>query len=216
MNTKIITRLCVLLVAMCASSVAFGQGRDCSEPLVTFGEVNAGLHAGFTGGIPNSNTLPSGHFLASAGIEQRGFISPDPFPNGPTGWLCEADWGLVSGWAGARLEWFAGESQARRKTLKLVQGLVTDIKIEVDGVQLEVVETAARWAVQPELFDDTAQVLKSWGAFIEPYSLVPGPHTATIKYSVDLDCLPDFGGECDGIPEFVDDPFSYEFEVAAD
>ncbi|MDH3338290.1 MAG: hypothetical protein OER22_16360 [Gammaproteobacteria bacterium] len=174
MNTEIINRLCVLLVAICASSVAFGQDQDCSEPFVTFGEVNAGLQAGFTGGIPNSNTLPSGHFLAAAGIEHRGFISPLPDPNGPTGWLCE-----------------------------------------VDGVQLEVVETAARWAVQPDFFNDTAQVLKAWGAFIELYSLEPGFHTATLKGSIDLNCFPDFGGECDGIPDIIDDTHSFEFEVAA-
>jgi len=110
---------------------------------------------------------------------------------------------------------FQGEPKARLKTRTLVEGLITDIKIEVDGVQLEVVETAARWAVPPDLFNDTAQVLKAWGAFIEPYSLEPGFHTATLKGSIDLNCFPDFGGECDGIPDIIDDTHSFEFEVAA-
>ncbi len=209
MNTKIITRLCVLLVAMCASAVAFGQGRDCSGPAVTFGEVNAGLHAGFTGGTVNEITLPSGFFFNTFIADQRGFIDAES----GRGWKCDSDWGLVSGWAGFRI---GDEGIVTRQELRrLNEAIIASLIIEVDGVQLEVVESNSKWLVQPESFGETAQILKAWGAFLEPRSLNPGVHTAKVTFGIDVHCLPAFGGACDGDPDFLV-PLESQFEVLAD
>ncbi len=90
---KIISRLCILVLVF-ASHASLAQ--DCDNPSVKFGEVMAGLQAGFTGGSVNENTLPSGFFLGVSGVDQRGFIDPES----GSGWKCDSDWGLVSAWVG--------------------------------------------------------------------------------------------------------------------
>ncbi len=206
-------RFCILTVALCLSSSLYAQDRDCSGSPVTFGEVMAGLQAGLTGGIPNEHTLPSGFFIAATGVDQRGFINPQT----GSGWKCDGDWGLVFEWHGARLPAGVpgGYGLSRGETRKLVEAIVTQLTIEIDGVEFEVVRTAAKWVVQPDLFGDVDQILQSIGAFIEPYSLEPGVHTATATFEVDLDCLPDLGGECDGIADLVI-PLTSAFEVISD
>lgn len=209
MNTKTIYRVCVLAAAMYASSVSLAQDRECSEPLVTFGEVNAGLHAGFTGGAANEITLPSGFFLNTSSVDQRGFIDPES----GRGWKCHSDWGLVSGWSGFRIGDLGLVS--RQEIRRMNEAIIASLVIEVDGVQFEVVESSSKWLVQPERIGETTQILKAWGAFIEPYSLNPGFHIAKVTFGIDLDCLPDFGSACDGEPDFYL-PLESQFEVLAD
>ena len=215
---KILTRLSVLLLVFVSYS---SLAQDCEGPRVKFGEVMSGLQAGFTAGtvvINNDNNgdplpLPSGLFLASSGMDTRGFIDPES----GSGWLCSSDWGLVSAWFGAAVR----NSRTRQDARALVSGGVIQIlTIEVDGVALEIIGTNTKAGTLPNNLGEGA--IRSWGAFLRPGSLVPDIHWADIFVGFDADCFPLPGnpgglppGECDGIPDaiFV---LSTSFEVIAD
>jgi len=207
---KIALRICVLIFTLGASQASLAQDFDCSEPLVTFGEVMAGLQAGFTGGSVNETTLPSGLYLGASGVDQRGFIDPES----GSGWKCHGDWGLVSAWLGISLGGVAGTVTTWQEARELAENLFR-VTIEVDGVQHEPVQAAVRIGTLPPP-DDAKAAIKSWGAFSEPYSLAVGLHTATIIFEIDFDCLPPIlggAGICDGIFDFVFFEESTDFEV---
>lgn len=193
---------------------------DCSTPLVSLGEVEAGRQAGFTGGsVLNENTLPSGFFLAVSGVETRGFIDPES----GSGYKCDADWGLVSGWLGIQIENSSGTTiRTQREALEAARTLFPVVTFFVDGVErVRVFETQPRIGSLPTL-DRRLGAMKSWSTFLHPFSLALGIHTATVVLGRDQDCLPLPGnsqglppGVCDGIPD-RDFVFSSSFEVVAD
>ena len=210
-------RLCVLLFAVAAFASQSWASEECDEPRVKFGEVMAGLQAGFTGGTVNDNTLPSGFFMGVSGVDQRGFIDAET----GSGWKCDDDWGLISGWLGARIGplWWGG-NRTRREALQVAETRIPVVRIEIDGEALEVVATNAKLGILPlqPPFNGGPAAMKSWGAFLEPNSLEPGLHTAVLIYGEDINCKPfppASGGLCDGIPDMWW-PYTVIFEVIVD
>lgn len=181
--------------------------QDCSKPMVSFGEVMAGLQAGFTGGTVSDGTLPSGFYLGVSGIGQRGFIDPES----GSGWKCDSDWGLVSAWLGIGF----GEHRSRRVAREGAGTLFPVVRIVVDGGEPDVVETNAKLGILPIQFGAGDAAMKSWGAFLEPNSLAPGFHTAEIFFGIDRDCLPFGIGECDGVVDGEIPTGLISFEVFA-
>ncbi len=181
--------------------------QDCSKPMVSFGEVMAGLQAGFTGGTVSDGTLPSGFYLGVSGIGQRGFIDPES----GSGWKCDSDWGLVSAWLGIRF----GEHRSRRAAREGAGTLFPVVRIEVDGGEPEVLETNAKLGILPIQQGGGDAAMKSWGAFLEPNSLAPGFHTVEIFFGIDRDCLPIGIGVCDGVVDGELSTGLISFEVFA-
>jgi len=195
-----------MLVFLFSSSAAFAN--DCDAPGVSFGEVMAGLQAGFTGGAANDNTLPAGLYLGVSGIDQRGFIDPES----QSGWKCDSDWGLVSAWFGLRHDANRSSQEAR----EIVDSLIPVVRIEVDDVEQDVVATKSRLGSLPLLLGGGDAAVKTWGAFLQPNSLAPGMHAVMLIFGLDLDCPAGGGSACDGVPdiEAIIGPFT--FEVLAD
>ena len=86
---------------------------------------------------------------------------------------------------------------------------IVDWHLEVDGVRVDHLQTATKMGVMP-----TGQRAATFNAghIIEPYSLTPGPHTATAVFEYDLDCRQNRGGVCDGIVDYVYAPTTH-FEI---
>jgi hypothetical protein len=181
--------------------------QDCSKPMVSFGEVMAGLQAGFTGGAVSDGTLPSGLYLGVSGIDQRGFIDPES----GSGWKCDSDWGLVSAWLGIRF----GENLSRQAAREAAGAFVPVVRIAVDGDEPEVIETNVKLGVLPIQNGGADAAMKSWGVFLEPNTLAPGFHTAEIFFGVDQDCRPFGTGECDGVVDYEIPIGPISFEVFA-
>ena len=183
--------------------------QDCSKPMVSFGEVMAGLQAGFTGGTVSHGTLPSGFYLGVSGIDQRGFIDPES----GSGWKCDSDWGLVSAWLGIS---YPGPGNRTRQEAREAAGTVFPVvRIVVNGGEPDVVETNAKFGILPIHRGGGDAAMKSWGAFLEPNSLAPGFHTAEVFFGLDLNCLPFGTGECDGIVDLEIPTGPISFEVFA-
>ena len=144
----------------------------------------------------------------SATVKGPGFIDPES----GSGWKCDSDWGLVSGWLGISF----GENRSKKVAREGARTLFPAVRIEVNAVGQDVIETNPKLGSMPIQFGGGDAAMNTWGAFLQPNSLAPGMHTAIIFYGVDLDCLPLGTGECDGI---VDDEIfvgPVDFEVIAD
>lgn len=190
--------------------------------MVSFGEVMAGLQAGFTGGsvVSNDNNgeptpLPSGVFLAASAVDTRGFIDPET----GTGYKCDSEWGVVILWLAT--SWGTDRNPTQPDARDFSEGVILDVTIEVtstsgviETVQLEVIETASRIGTTPGFLGLQDSFTKTWGGFLEPDSLDPGTYEASIVGAVDFDCI---FSECDGVADAIVQILApATFEVIAD
>jgi len=66
-----------------------------------------------------------------------------------------------------------------------VFNIVDFVEFRVDYVLVESVATKAKLGNLPgSLDDDSLPGIKSWGAFLEPYSLAPGTHTGNATFHI--------------------------------
>ncbi|MDH4109389.1 MAG: hypothetical protein OEW35_13835 [Gammaproteobacteria bacterium] len=183
----------------------------CAGPAVSLGEVMAGLQAGLTGGTHTAAGNPEGFVAAAIGESRRGFVVPES-EAGST--QCDNDYILVGEWFACPLTDRAGQSiltptEARECVDAGLSGLIVDWHLEVDGSPVDYLQTATKMG---SLFDGRRGAFFNAGHIIEPYSLAPGLHTATAVFEYDLDCLARFGGECDGVVDWIYAPM-VNFEI---
>jgi hypothetical protein len=63
--------------------------------------------------------------------------------------------------------------------------IIDSVEFRVEYIVVESVATKAKLGNLPGSFDDDNLAgIKSWGAFLEPYSLAPGTHTANAIFHV--------------------------------
>ena len=195
---KIISSLSILLFVFGSHN---SLAEDCGEPRVVLGEVMAGLQAGLTGGAHTMTGQPEAFFGAVGLEDRRGFIIPE---NELPSTQCDNDYILIG-------EWFAcsiGTGVANRKPKEAkdcvnagLNGLVVDYFFEVDGNTVEHMQTGTKIGFLPDNFGGNRVAFFTAGHIIEPFSLAPGPHTATAVFQLDLDCIsPVF--QCDGVADF--------------
>ncbi len=81
--------------------------------------------------------------------------------------------------------------------------IIDSVEFRVEYVVVESVATKAKLGNLPGSFDDDNLAgIKSWGAFLEPYSLAPGTHTANAIFHVTPKTCAFFGA-----------PFPCDFQV---
>lgn len=178
---------------------------DCSATPVKMGEVMAGFQAGFTGGSHTEIGNPADFFMTLGGDARRGFIIPE---TGGSSAQCENDFILISGFLGAGIETAGGieirkPKEAKDRVSSGFSGLIPAQRFEVDGVQIEHMNTATKIGYQP---NGTRLAVLTSGVILEPYSLPPGIHTASVIYDIDVDR--------DGIVDF-ELPFTTSFTIIA-
>ncbi len=201
-------RLCVLLFAVAAFASHSSNAQDCGEPVVSLGEVIAGLQAGLTAGVQNLNALPSGYNVAASFEERRGFIIPEAFlPSTPPSIQCDNDYLLISDWFACVLNDPNGPvpnrtpKEARDCVNIGLDGFLVEFSYEVDYIPVDHMQTATKMGFLPSSYGKVRAAFFTAGHIIEPFSLSLGDHTATLVAEVDLDCLPRPIGQCDGTPD---------------
>ena len=157
---------------------------DCSEPSVSLGEVMAGFQAGFTAGS-HTEVGPTGEFfIALGGEDRRGFIVPEEIDSSRQ---CANDFILVSGYIGVPLVRRDGSIRTPKEALDLAtsggNGFFAAQRFEIDGVLVEYMNTAAKIGY---FGDGRRAAVVASGVILEPYSLDPGLHAATITYDIDF------------------------------
>ena len=186
-------RLCVLLLAVAAFASHSSNAQDCGEPVVSLGEVMAGLQAGLTAGVHNLNALPSGYDVAASFEPRRGFIIPETEVSSIQ---CENDFLLVSGWFACALTNYRGETfrtpkEARDCVNNGLNGLVEDFYFKVDGIEVGHMQTASKIGHLPSYpyipRGERRAAFFAVGHIIEPFSLSVGPHKATLFTLIDWD-----------------------------
>jgi hypothetical protein len=81
--------------------------------------------------------------------------------------------------------------------------IIDSVEFRVDYIVVESVATKAKLGNLPESFDDDNLAgFKSWGAFLESYSLAPGTHTANAIFHVTPEAC-----------AFFDAPFPCDIQV---
>ena len=81
--------------------------------------------------------------------------------------------------------------------------IIDSVEFRVEYVVAESVATKAKMRNLPASFhDDILAGIKSWGAFLEPYSLAPGTHTANAIFHVTPEAC-----------AFFDAPFPCDIQV---
>ena len=208
MKTYTARRLCVLLLAPIAFASHSSIAQECGEPLVRLGEVMAGLQAGLTAGTRNIYVLSEGFVAAASGESRRGFIVPETTSPSVQ---CDNDYILIGEWVACELIDNDGVTtrtlkEARDCANSGLDGLITNLFFKVDGNMVDHVQTATKIGFVledfiPNTVGDGRAAFYSAGHIIEPFSLLPGPHTATAVFQLDLDCLPRPNGPCDGNPD---------------
>ena len=171
----------------------------CSKPLVSMGEVMAGLQAGLTGGAHTVTGKPEAFFGAVNFEERRGFIIPE---NGIASVQCNNDHILIGEWLAAPLDRFDTIKEAKDWATGLFGGRFVEIYFEIDGNRVDHLQTGTKigflpWGPRVAFFNA--------GYVIEPYSLLPGPHTATFVL------VRDPGS--DGEPPFFDIRLTADFTI---
>jgi len=152
---KTISRLFILLfVFVSHSSIA----EDCGEPVVTRGEVTAGLQAGFTGGAHAMAGQPEG-FFASAWFppnveNRRGFIVPE---NQLTSIQCDNDYILIAEWVVCAITNFSGEKIRTPKEAidcanSGLNGLILELVFQVDGIVVDYIQTTTKISSLPHFW----------------------------------------------------------------
>jgi hypothetical protein len=171
----------------------------CSGPSVSMGEVMAGLQAGLTGGAHTETGAPEDFFGAVNFEERRGFIIPE---NGIASVQCNNDHILIGEWFAASLDRFDTIKEAKDWATSLFGGRYAEIYFEIDGSRVDHLQTGTKigtlpWGPRVAFFNA--------GYVIEPYSLLPGPHTATFVL------VRDPGS--DGEPPFIDIRLAADFTI---
>ena len=157
---------------------------DCSEPSVSLGEVMAGFQAGFTAGS-HTEVGPTGEFfIALGGEDRRGFIVPEEIDSSRQ---CANDFILISGYFGVpfarRDGTFLSPKEALDRATSGGNGFIAAQRFEVDGVLIEHMNTTAKIGY---FSDGRRAAVVASGVILEPYSLDPGMHVATITYDLDF------------------------------
>ena len=81
--------------------------------------------------------------------------------------------------------------------------IIDSVEFRVEYIVVESVATKAKLGNLPGSFDDDNLAgIKSWGAFLEPYSLAPGTHTANAIFHVTPEAC-----------AFFDAPFPCDIQV---
>ena len=176
-----------------------GPAAVCGDPLVTMGEVMAGLQAGLTGGAHTESGETEAFYGAVNFEERRGFIIPE---NGIASVQCNNDHILIGEWMAVRLDRFDTIKEAKDWATSLFGGRYAEIYFEIDGHRVDHLQTGTKigflpWGPQVAFFNV--------GHIIEPYSLPPGPHTATFVL------VRDPGS--DGEPPFTDIRLTADFTI---
>lgn len=182
-----------------------GSGVDCSATPVKMGEVMAGFQAGFTGGSHTEIGNPADFFMTLGGDARRGFIIPE---NGGSSAQCENDFILVSGFLGTGIETSTGivlrkPKEARDNVSSGFSGLIAAQRFEVDGVQIEHMNTAVKIGYHP---NGARLAILTSGIILEPYTLAPGLHSASVIYEID--------DNRDGVVDY-EAPFTASFTISA-
>ncbi len=162
------------------ASVA-GTAANCGAPVVSLGEVISGLQAGLTGGFHTETGEPESFAGAVNFEERRGFIIPE---NGISSVQCDNDHILIGEWFATPLDRFDTILEAKEWVTSLFGGLFVEYYLEVDGNRVDHIQTGTKigflpWGRQVAFFNA--------GYVIEPYSISPGPHTATFVLVRDAD-----------------------------
>jgi hypothetical protein len=97
--------------------------------------------------------------------------------------------------------WFTGGSI--NGPVDRVFKIIDSVEFRVEYIVVESVATKAKLGNLPGSFDDgNLAGIKSWGAFLEPYSLAPGTHTANAIFHVTPEAC-----------AFFDAPFPCDIQV---
>ena len=172
-----------------------GSNLDCSVTPVKMGEVMAGFQAGFTGDSHTEIGNPADFFMTLGGEARRGFVIPE---NGGSSAQCENDFILISGFLGAGIARPDGTvirtpKEARDRVTSGIFGLFAGQRFEVDGVLIKHMNTTAKIGFLP---NGVRLAVLSSGIILEPYSLPPGTHSASVIYEID--------NNRDGVVDFED------------
>ena len=165
----------------------------------------AGFQAGLTGGTHTLRGAPESFWAVLLGDTRRGFIIPE---NQDTSTHCDNDYILISEWLMCFRTWFDDEFIATPKEAKecvtkpYFGGYYLDVIIEVDGQSVDLISTAAKLGVGSR--SGRKYAFSNVGHIFEPFSFLPGDHTATAIFTVDEDG--------DGIADF-DDFYTAEFTI---
>lgn len=178
---------------------------DCSAPVVSMGEVMSGLQAGLTGGADTEEGSPESFFGAVNIEDRRGFIVPE---NGISSVQCDNDHILIAEWFAAPFGdglRFATEKEARDWVTSLFGGRFVEYYFEVDGNRVDHMQTGTKIGLLPRFGQLFPVAFFNAGLIIQPYSLSPGPHTATAVL------VRDPGS--DGVPPFFDIRLTADFTI---
>jgi len=201
---KIVNRLSVLFLVFASYSTT---AEECGGPVVSLGEVMAGFQAGFTAGSHTDVGNPADFFVTLGGETRRGFIFPEYEASSVQ---CENDYVLIAGFLGAGIETASGiairtPKEAKDNVSSGFEGLIPSQRFEIDGVQIEHMNTAVKVGFLPEPDGIRYAVLTS-GVILQPFSLLPGIHNASVIYDLDVDK--------DGIVDY-ELPFTASFTITA-
>lgn len=177
----------------------------CSKPLVSMGEVMSGLQAGLTGGAHTEAGNPESFFGAVNIEDRQGFIVPE---NGISSVQCDNDHILIGEWFATRFGdglRFATEKEARDWVTSLFGGRYVEYYFEVDGNRVDHMQTGTKIGLLPRFGQLFPVAFFNAGLIIQPYSLSPGPHTATAVL------VRDPGS--DGVPPFIDIRLTADFTI---
>lgn len=192
-------RLSIVLLFITTLGSQATLAQDCSGPAVSMGEVMAGLQAGLTGGAHTVSGEPNGFYGAVNYEERRGFIVPENFISSIQ---CDNDHILIAEWFATPLDRFEKIKGAKDWVNSLFGGLIVEYYFEIDGNRVEHMQTGTKigtlpWGREVAFFNA--------GYIIKPYSLSPGPHTATAVFVYDSDR--------DGEPPFEYEPLTADFTI---
>jgi len=157
-----------LVVGTTSEPVAY-----CSGPSVGMGEVMSGLQAGLTGGAHTVDGNPEAFFGAVNFEDRRGFIVPE---NGISSVQCDNDHILIGEYLATSVARFDRIKDAKDYANSLFGNRFTEYYFEIDGYRVDHIQTGTRIGFLP---GGPQVAFFNAGYVIEPYSLSPGPHTAT-------------------------------------
>lgn len=188
---------CAVLLSSVTLTPNVSRAQDCDAPVVSLGEVMAGLQAGFTGGTHTMEGLPEGFLIAALSEERRGFIVPETEVPSTQ---CDNDFILIGEWFSCNVSrtlndgtvlTFRTRNEARECVDSGFFGLILGFKLQVDGIEVSIIETATKIGALPDFPGSqegtTVSAFSTAGHIIAPCTLPIGPHSATAVFEFDFD-----------------------------